>query len=377
MALRNHQLGPKILTDIDWWLVFATLLLAGLGILEIFSAQPGQEYWSRQVLSVMLGLVAMLGVAIIDYHRISEGKWVFYGLALALLVLVLFVGREVNGARAWFRFAGFSFQPSELAKLATIVALATYLAKVGEEKKSRRENYLTLREIAIATGIVLLPVGLIMLEPDQGTALTFLPMLAGMLFVKGIRPRWIVTSLVLMALFVGAGWHFRHHFLKTYQIQRIEAVIHPDRVDPRGFGYQTKQSTIAVGSGGPWGRGVTRGAQSRLKFLPQPHTDFIASVVAEEMGFLGMFLVLGLYWVIIMRAISHARRSPDHLGMLIITGVVTLLGFHITANIGMVVGLLPIMGIPLPLLSYGGSSIITTFIAVGLVASIRFHRHVN
>lgn len=378
MTTRHRQLGPRFLIDFDWWLVLAALGLAGFGILEIYSAQPGQDYWSRQVIWVGAGVIALIILTVIDYRRLAEATWVIYGAGLVLLFLVLIFGQEINGARAWFRMpGGFSFQPSELAKLATILTLGNFLARVREQKKKKKEQYLTLWEITGATAIVLLPVALVAAEPDYGTALTFFPVLAGMVFVSGLRTRWILVGLVLVAVAASLGWQFRHLYLKPYQLQRIDVVLHPERADPRGYGYHTMQSNIAVGSGGVLGKGITRGTQSRLKFLPYPHTDFIASVVAEETGFVGMLFVLGLYLFIFMRAIGHAERSHDQLGMILITGVVCLLGFHTVINLGMVVGLLPIMGIPLPLMSYGGSSIIATFMALGLVASVRYHRHVN
>jgi rod shape determining protein RodA len=373
------RIKPKLLTDFDWWLLFTALGLAGFGILEIYSAQPDQGYWYRQMIWVSAGLMAFLAVTFFDYRRIVARAWSLYGMALILLVLVLFVGVEINGARAWFNLGFFNFQPSELAKLATILTVGGFLAKVREQKKKKKdkEQYLSLRELGFAAGIGLLPIALIVLQPDQGTALTFFPVLAGMIFVSGVRPQWILVAILLVAIVGGLGWQFRGHFLKPYQLQRIDVVLHPEKADPRGYGYHTMQSNIAVGSGGILGKGIMRGTQSRLKFLPYPHTDFIASVVAEETGFVGMLCMLGVYLFMLMRMMSHAERSHDQLGMILVTGITCLLGFHAVINLGMVVGLLPIMGIPLPLLSYGGSSIIATFLALGLVANVRFHRHVN
>ncbi len=379
MTSRIGRLGPRLLTDFDWWLLLAVLLLAGFGILEIYSAQPGQDYWSRQVIWVGLGVVTLFAVTLTDYRRIVSRAEILYGIALVMLVLVLIFGVEINGARAWFRIGGFSFQPSELAKLAAILTMANFLAHAREQRKKKKteEQYLKLWDIGKAAGIGLLPVALIILEPDQGTALTFFPVIAGMIFVSGVRPRWMLTAVLLIGMVAGLGWHFRGHFLKPYQLQRIDVVLHPEDADPRGYGYHTLQSNIAVGSGGLLGKGITRGTQSRLKFLPYPHTDFIASVVAEETGFVGMMLILAVYFFILVRSIGHAQRSHDQLGLILIAGVICLLGFHAVINLGMVVGLLPIMGIPLPLLSYGGSSIIATFMALGLVTNVRFHRHVN
>jgi rod shape determining protein RodA len=377
MTAGDRKLNRKFLADFDWRLCLAAVALTAFGIIEIYSAQPAEEYWSKQLIWVGLGLVVMILSTVIDYRRVAEAAWLIYGVALVLLILVLLFGEERNGAKAWFSIGGIGGQPSEFAKIATILAVAVYLAKVREQKKGRKEDYLTLREIVIASGIILPPVGLIALQPDHGTALTFFAALGGMVFVSGLRPRLIVTGLVLAAVAGSVGWQLRHRFLKPYQLQRIEVVLHPEKADPRGYGYQTRQSNIAVGSGGLLGKGFTKGTQSRLKFLPFPETDFIASVVAEETGLIGMLIVLALYWLILMKSLGHAERSRDQLGMVLITGLVCLLGFHVVVNIGMVVGLLPIMGIPLPLMSYGGSSILATYLGLGLIASVRFHRHVN
>ncbi len=374
---RRAQRRSRVWVDFDWWLLLAALGLAGLGVVEIHSAQPGQDFWMRQLAWIGLGLVGMIGLALIDYRRLAEMAWMWYAGAIGLLILVLIAGTEVNGARAWFRIGGVSIQPSEFAKLASVLALALYLTKAQEERRGRIDPYLTMGQLTRATALILVPMILIVLEPDQGTAITYLPALAGAVFVAGIRPRWVITGSLLLVLVMAAGWQGRRYFLKPYQLQRIEAILHPERVDPWGFGYHTMQSNIAVGSGGLWGKGIAQGTQSRLKFLPYPHTDFIASVVAEETGFVGMVIVLGLYLFILMRAIDHARRARDQLGTILTAGLVCLLGFHIIVNIGMVVGLLPIMGIPLPLMSYGGSSMMTTFMALGLIASVRFHRYVN
>jgi rod shape determining protein RodA len=377
MTAGDRKLNRKFLADFDWQLCLAAVALTALGIIEIYSAQPAEEYWLKQLIWVGLGLVVMILSTVIDYRRVAEAAWLIYGVALVLLILVLLFGEERNGAKAWFSIGGIGGQPSEFAKIATILAVAVYLAKVREQKKGRKEDYLILREIVIASGIILPPVGLIALQPDHGTALTFFAALGGMVFVSGLRPRLIVTGLVLAAVAGSVGWQLRHRFLKPYQLQRIEVVLHPEKADPRGYGYQTRQSNIAVGSGGLLGKGFTKGTQSRLKFLPFPETDFIASVVAEETGLIGMLIVLALYWLILMKSLGHAERSRDQLGMVLITGLVCLLGFHVVVNIGMVVGLLPIMGIPLPLMSYGGSSILATYLGLGLIASVRFHRHVN
>ncbi len=367
----------KWLAYLVWWLHLAILVLAGITVLEIFSSRPNEEYWVKQVFWIGLGLAALAVTTAIDYRRLASAAPAIYLGTMVLLVLVLLFGKTINGARAWFDLGGFGIQPSEFAKVSTIFVLAVYLARQYEQNKNKKDSHLSLREMAMAALIVLLPVLLIIVEPDTGTALTFIPVLAASLFVTGMRPRWIVLSAVALVVVITVGWHYRYSILKTYQLQRIETLLHPERADRRGYGWQTYQSKIAVGSGGALGKGITRGTQSRLKFLPYPHTDFIASVVAEETGFVGVMVLLGLYMFVLMRSLGHAERARDQLGVVLITGVVSLLGFHMIVNVGMVIGILPIMGIPLPLVSYGGSSMVAALVALGLVANVRLHRHVN
>lgn len=367
----------RVLLDFDWWLLLAALALAGLGVVAIYSSQPQEDYWRRQIYWLILGVTAMFLTAVIDYRRLIEAAPFIYGGCLVLLMLVLFIGEENYGTKAWLGVGKFGIQPSELAKIATVLMLAPYLAGRWEEHRKTKHPHLTMRDVLVAATIVLVPVGLILLEPDTGTAMTFFPMLAGMLFIAGLRPRVIVLGMIGLAVALSIGWYFRHDVLKDYQVQRIETLLHPERADRRGFGYQTYQSMIAVGSGGVAGRGLFKGTQSRLKFLPKAYTDFIASVVAEELGFVGMGILLTFYLFILMRSINHAKLARDQLGALLIIGVVSLLGFHIVMNISMVVGLMPIIGIPLPLMSYGGSFILATFIGLGLIANVRLHRYVN
>ncbi|MCX7751716.1 MAG: rod shape-determining protein RodA [Blastocatellia bacterium] len=373
----TYRQKRRFLLDFDWWLLGGALILALLGVLEIYSSQPQEDFWKRQLLWLGIALVAMFVTATVDYHRIVEVAPFIYGSCLFLLVLVLPFGQEVYGTRAWLGIGPFSIQPSEFAKIGTILMLALFLAERWEEHRREKHPYLTMREILIASGIAGAPVLLILLEPDVGTALTFVPILGGMLFVAGLRPRIITAGVVGVAVALSLGWYFRHQVLKPYQVQRIEVIFHPERADRRGYGYQTYQSMIAVGSGGLTGRGLFRGTQSRLRFLPKAYTDFIAAVVAEELGFLGILGVLALYAFLLLRALNHAKLARDSMGTLLVTGIVSLLSFHILMNLGMIVGLVPVIGIPLPLMSYGGSALVATFIGLGLIANVRLHRYVN
>ncbi len=375
--MTSYRQRRRFLLDFDWWLLGAALLLVLLGVLEIYSSQPQADLWKKQLLWLAVGLVAMLVTVLVDYHRIVEAAPLIYGICLFLLVLVLLFGQEVYGTKAWLGLGGFRIQPSEFAKIGTILLLAPFLAERWEEHRKTKSPYLAMREVLMASGIVGLPVLLVLLQPDMGTALTFLPILGGMLFVTGLRPRVLVAGIVGVAVALSLGWYFRHRVLKPYQVERIETIFHPEQADRRGYGYQTYQSLIAVGSGGLTGRGLFRGTQSRLRFLPKAETDFIAAVVAEELGFLGMLSVLVLYALLLLRALNHAKLARDQVGTLLVVGVVSQLGFHIVVNLGMVMGLVPVIGIPLPLMSYGGSALVSAFIGLGLIANVRLHRHVN
>jgi rod shape determining protein RodA len=275
-------------------------------------------------------------------------------------------GRTVSGAQSWFRVGSLlSVQPSEIAKLVAIIALARYFSGV-------QQKYLTWRQILGAVAICGLPMGLVALQPDLGTALTFVPILIFGLFVRGIRPAAIVAGALGALLLLIPAWSM----LEGYQKNRILTFVQPE-TDPLGSGYQVIQSKIAIGAGGFWGTGLFEGSQNQLGFLPTRHTDFIFSVVAEELGFIGVTVTLALLMALIVRALVLAMQPRDTLGAFIVVGVTGMFVFHILVNVGMVIGFMPITGIPLPFLSYGGSSVLTAFAALGLLVSVRRCRYVN
>jgi rod shape determining protein RodA len=280
---------------------------------------------------------------------------------------VLVVGVEVNGNKAWLRIAGFSLQPSEFAKLATILMLARYMTQP-------RQGSLNLKDMLFMSAIALPPIILILLENDTGTMLTFGAIVGAFFFLAGMRKLWIAAGIV--AVIVGLVFVVYPH-LKGYQRQRVDAVLYPDQVDPKGYAYQTIQSVIAVGSGGVTGKGIGMGTQGKLGFLPFAWTDFIAAVIAEEMGLLGVLVMMVLYLIFIWRLISIALAARERAGALMIMAFVSLIAFHILCNLGMVVGIMPIMGIPLPLMSSGGTAVMATFIGIGLALSVRLRRFVN
>ncbi|MCS6885172.1 MAG: rod shape-determining protein RodA [Acidobacteriota bacterium] len=362
--------------DFDWSLLLACLTITSIGIVEIYSSTPTQNFWIKQIFALALGLIALLIVVRYDYRRIYNHITHIYIAGIFLLIMVLIFGQEVKGQKNWINLGVLNLQPSEFVKLAVILALAKFLSPL-------RKGNLPWTDILKATAITALPVALIMLQPDAGTATTFLPILATMLFLSNLDLRLVIISAVAIVALMPLSYVYilKPYVLKPYQIMRIEAIVNPELFEQpefrRQFGYQTLQSMIAVGSGGITGTGIMKGTQSRLGFLPEHHTDFIGSVLAEETGFVGSIFVLLLYLFIIIRAMSIAEKARDRFGMLVIFGFIAVFAYQIIVNLGMVVGLVPIMGITLPLMSYGGSSILSTMIAVGLIININLHRFAN
>ena len=359
--------GIGRLASVRWSLLLVALMLSIVGAATVHSAsaEMSVEYLPRQLAWVMAGLVVFLIAFSLDYQRLALLALPLYGVAVGLLVLVLFAGQVRGGARSWFAIGSFGIQPSEVAKIATAILLGQYLAGLEGE-------HLRLREILTAIGIVMLPVALIFVEPDMGGALMFMPMLASMVLVAGVKKRYLVIA-ACSALVIGAiGWGFIHN----YQRERILTFLNPQR-DPLGAGYQVRQSKIAVGSGELTGRGYMQGTQSQLRFLPARHTDFIFAVLSEEWGFLGVAFVLFLYGLFLFGCAEVAARARDRLGMLLAVGFFATFAFHVLYNTAMVIGLAPNSGIPLPFLSYGGSFTLFAFASTGLVLGVDFRRYVN
>jgi rod shape determining protein RodA len=360
------DINRKTFRDIDWLLLLTPIALTLLGCVAIHSTAPGTEA-KKQLIALGIGLVAAIIVMFTDYRKIIINIAPFiYAAVMVLLVLVLFMGKEINGNKAWLHVAGFSLQPSEFAKAATILMLARHMAQP-------RVGSLSLKDMIIMTAITMPPIMLIALEHDTGTMLTFGAILGAFMFLGGMRKILVAASLV--AVVVGLIAVYPH--LRGYQKERIDVILHPEKADPKGYAYQTIQSVIAVGSGGPLGKGVGQSTQGKLGFLPFAWTDFIAAVVAEELGFAGILAMLVLYLILIWRMVVVAQGSRDRAGALMIMGFVALIGFHILCNLGMVTGMMPIMGIPLPLMSSGGTAVISMLIGVGLTLSVRLKRFVN
>ena len=358
--------------DFDWALFGAAILLSAISLTEIYSATMnaqggGEAYLMRQLVAVVFGIVCFFILAAVDYHTIAEHiPWIYLG-SIGLLFYTLVFGRDHAGTKGWIQFpGGFGFQPAEIIKVVVVIAVARVLSELHSER------YMTLSQIIKGSLIFGVPVLLVMAQGDLGTALTFFPALAFGLFIRGIRPIVFVSLTVCALLVLPASWFF----LKDYQKDRIVTFLHPE-MDPLGKGYQIIQSKIAIGSGGFWGKGLFQGSQNRLGFLQTRHTDFIFSVVGEELGFLGVMVTLGMLGFILFRSIHNAQTARDNLGMFIIMGIVGILFFHIVENVGMVIGFMPVTGVPLPFVSYGGSSVLSAFMALGLVVSVRRCRYVN
>src|SRR5258705_358573 len=362
--------------DFDWVLALLAIGIVGFGTLQIRYAQPTEPYWIKQLIGLAIGLVAMLAIAFTDYRKLLNLAPAFYifGLILLVVVLVPGIGLKINGQRAWIKVPGIGqFQPSEFVKVTTAMMLARYFGK-------NRVQTLTIKEIIVGGVILALPIALILLEPDVGSVLTYFPLLAVVLFLSAIRVRLVIAAVVLAAVMLPAAYWvgIKTNMVKNYQQERINVILDPENADRRRIGYDTWQSIITVGEGGLFGsRSSAEHSQSGLKFLPEPHTDFIYAVTAENAGFMGCVLVLVAYAVLISRLITGARRASDRMGMLVIMAVVGGLTFQVFINIGMALGISPVIGVPLPLMSAGLASLIATFIAIGFAISVQLRRFVN
>ena len=363
--------------DFDWLLTLLATGIVFFGTWQIHNAQPLENYWKKQLIGLAVSLVALFAVAFTDYRKLVHFAPAFYLFGLVLLVIVLIpgIGIRINGQQCWIRMPVVGqFQPSEFVKIPTVLMLAYYYGK-------QRGNALGWMEIAVGVGILALPIGLILLEPDAGQVITYLPLLAVVLFLSSVRMWLVLASLALSVVLVPAAYvvGVKTGKIKNYQQQRIQAILDPEKADRRGYGYQTYQSILSVGKGGVAGTGggSTEYSQSRLKFLPEPHSDFIFAVTAERTGFVGSILLLVAYAVLLSRLLMGARRAPDRAGMLVIMAIVGGLAFQIFINVGMALGLLPVIGVPLPMMSAGLSSVLATFIAIGFAVSVQLRRFVN
>lgn len=348
----------------DYLLLFDLSLLFGVGVLLVASASDAGHF-QRQIVWAITAIIFAVVVSAIDYRKLISRAYELWVLTMFVLVGLLLFGPVTSGTRSWLNIGSMGVQPSELTKIVVILALAHYFSELDPLPFGTRRLF-------VAAVLVLVPFILVAVQPDLGTASSFFPILAGIAWVAGIR---YAAAMRLTVASVGMA-PFGYFLLEDYQRARLLTFLDPGR-DPLGAAYQVVQSKIAVGSGGLVGTGLYAGSQSKGNFLPAQHTDLVFAVLGEELGFIGVTLVLSLYLVLLLRVLQTARLARDRAGAYIATGVATVMLYHLLVNVGMVIGFAPITGIPLPLLSYGGSSALTSGIAIGLVLSVRNRRFLN
>jgi rod shape determining protein RodA len=371
------MLNQRWFTNLPWGMVLLVFAIAGIGLAAVYSATytahgPSPLFF-KQVIWIAIGIIIMFLMLIPDYHTIGRYAYIFYAGSILLLLLVMVFGRTGMGAQRWLAIGPFVFQPSEFAKLSVTLALARFFAE-----DPRRGGY-ELKDLAVPGIMVLIPLMLVLKQPDLGTALMLLLTASLIVILAGLHLRSIMIIL-LSILLVGSLFFLvspvRNKIwgsLKPYQQNRIRAFIDPSS-DPLGSGYHANQSKIAVGSGQITGKGFRKGTQSQMAFLPERHTDFIFAVIAEETGLVGSSVLIVLYLVLLLVGVDTAKNAKDRLGVLMAGGIVSMISLYVFINVGMAMGIVPVVGVPLPLVSYGGTSVITTFLALGLLLNIQVRR---
>lgn len=364
------MIDRRLVNNFDWVLLFLTLAISAMGLTMLYGATMGDNangVFVKQVYWFIYGMVAMFAVLCVDYHYLSKTAYLFYAIMIASLIAVFMAGKTISGAQRWIKIGPITLQFSELAKLSVTLVLAKYFS----EGKNEGQHYY-LKDLIVPGILVFIPFALIVKQPDLGTALLLLIVSFSIIFVIEINPRSLMKLIGAGIAALAPMWFF----LKDYQKNRLLTLFSPEQ-DPLGIGYHTIQSKIAIGSGGIFGKGLFAGTQSRLNFLPEKHTDFIFSVYAEETGFIGVIILILLYFFFLLRCFQVLSHSKDRFGILVAVGILASLSCYIILNIGMTIGLFPIVGVPLPLFSYGGSSLVTTFICIGLLLNIKMRRFIE
>jgi rod shape determining protein RodA len=367
------------LRHLDWMLLAAVLALSLVGTLLVWAAtEPGllkahedtRTYLMKQLLNIAIGLVFMLAVAMLDYRQVRLYAPILYVVScIGLLVVLTPLGSTVNGAFSWISLpGGFQIEPSEYAKLAIILMTAMLVGELRDGEQRPR-----LRAVGIAVALAAVPIGLVEAEPDLGVVVLMLALIIGLIALSGVRLYWLLAGLGAAALAVVAVINL--HLIRAYQINRFAAFLHPS-ADPQGTGYSAAQSKIAIGSGGAFGQGLFHGQLVSGNFVPEQHTDFIFAVAGEELGFAGCVGIILLLAVVLVRALRIAARADDQFGMLVASGVAIWFGVQSFVNIGMTMGIMPVTGLPLPFVSYGGSAMFADMIAVGALQAVYRHRTV-
>jgi rod shape determining protein RodA len=364
----ENMIDRNLLRNTDWILIGILLLNSILGVAFIYSSShylPG-SYYVKQIFWIILSSIALFLFLAVDYDTLVTYSFYLYIVFIGLLGGILIFGMPVAGAKSWIKFPFFNFQPSEVTKIMIILLLAYVFAKF-------RRDYLSMGKGFLGVAIIAVPAFLVALQPDLGTAFSYIPILLAALVLAGLNRKTIIGILIAGLILGIFGWNFA---LKDYQKKRLTALISPSQ-DPLGSGYHILQSKIAIGSGGFLGKGFGKGTQSQLRFLPARHTDFVFSVIGEEFGFLGVVLIMLSYSFLLWRLFQSIGHSRDRTGVYIIFMVAIMIAFQFLINLMMIIGLFPIAGIPLPLFSYGGSSLLTTYLGISLVINVKMRRFVN
>jgi rod shape determining protein RodA len=362
----------RLLPHLDLPLLAAVLALAIIGITTIYSVtwdfthnRPGSDFWV-QVYALPVGLAALTACLLIDYRSLAQRSLIFYGVLILLLIYVSVAGVKRGGATRWIGFGSFSLQPSEFARMTIALVLAMFY---GDSRRSAR----SMIELVIGGLLVGIPFYLILKQPDLGTAITLLPVFLGVAYLAGLRMRWLVIAAIVAAVLSPVVWKYG---LKDYQKERIVTFLDPSK-DPKGAGYQQIQAKVTVGSGGLMGKGFRQGTQGGYGFLPVASNDFVFSALAEEQGFVGVLVTLALYLFVIVRSLDAAKLARDRVGAMLVVAIISGFGFQVLYNITMSAGLAPVKGLTLPLMSYGGSSLVATLAAFGLILNVRMRRFLN
>ncbi len=358
----------KMLKNVEWGILVCTTLLIIIGLVALFSSTQNSNYeeLKKQILWVIISIPVMICVILLDYNFLSKLSPILYGISLLLLIAVLFT-EPINGASSWFNIGPFSFQPAEFAKIAIVLFTADVIVKIQKRDKDEMNRFWKLGLILLSVAV---PVLLIIKQPDYGTAFAFIVAMIFMLFVAGIKRRYIFTAILLIVILVPIAYFF---VLPEHAKARIDVYLNPN-LDPRGAGYNIIQSKLAIGAGQFLGMGLLKGNQTQLGYLYPKTTDFIFAVIGEEMGFVAGAAVIILYMVLVIKAIKVAKTAKDDIGAYISAGIAGIFFFHMIENIGMTMGLLPITGIPLPFVSYGGSSLLTNLILIAILLNISGRR---
>lgn len=367
------KIDRRLIKNFDWITLLVVVILTLVGIMTIYSATrpaagmgPQPDFYTKQLIWLIASVTALFAVTFFDYIWLYRLSYPLYAVGIILLVIVLVMGKTSMGAQRWLNLGFFSFQPSEFFRILFVVAFSSYLSSLGKESKGS----IPLKGVII---FGLVPLVLLIKQPDLGTAILLLSLFSALAVSKGISKKIISLALLISLIALPFVGHIFWDGLKDYQKNRLIAFMDPD-VDPSGIGYHISQSKIAIGSGEIIGKGYLNGTQGPLRFLPEKHTDFIFAVFAEEWGFAGCLFMLGIYFILFMRGLDTASKAKDEVGRLMATGITAMFFVYFVVNIGMALGMMPVVGIPLPFVSYGGTSLLSNYIAAGILISIRTRR---